>query len=100
MKKLLILTITTIMLFSGCGTKTYNEAVTNDTTNSSALASELGTGYGYFSEIKRWGDIDLQYRIVYAVDTKVKYLVYSSATTIGITPLYNADGILQIYEGE
>lgn len=100
MKKLLILTITTTMLLSGCSTKTYQQAVTNDTTNSSTLASELGTGYGYFSEIKRWGDIDLQYRIVYAVDTKVKYLVYSSSKTVGITPLYNADGTLQIYEGE
>lgn len=38
--------------------------------------------------------------IVYAKDTKVKYLIWESVYGAGITPLYNADGSLQIYEGE
>lgn len=41
-----------------------------------------------------------KYTIVYAKDTKVKYLIYRTTYGAGITPLYNADGSLQIYEGE
>lgn len=38
--------------------------------------------------------------IVYARDTHVKYLIGVGAKKSMITPLYNADGTLQIYEGE
>ena len=38
------------------------------------------------------------YYIVYANDTKVKYFVKWTGYQFGITPLYNADGTLQIYE--
>lgn len=36
--------------------------------------------------------------IVYDKKTKVKYFLYICGDTSGITPLYNADGTLQIYE--
>ena len=38
------------------------------------------------------------YKIAYAKDTKVKYLIIVSGYKFGITPLYNADGTLQVYE--
>ena len=38
--------------------------------------------------------------IVYAKDTHVKYLIGVGVKKTMITPLYNADGTLQIYEGE
>ena len=56
------------------------------------------TGGGYFTLIKRWHDAGEHYRIVYANDTKVKYLIWRSGYGRGITPLYNADGSLQVYE--
>lgn len=53
-------------------------------------------GGGYFTTIKSWD----RYQIVYANDTKVKYLIWDAANRGSITPLYNSDGSLQIYEGE
>lgn len=38
--------------------------------------------------------------IVYARDTHVKYLIGVGAKKSMITPLYNADGTLQIYKGD
>lgn len=49
----------------------------------------------YFKTISSYGE----YRIVYAIDTKVKYLIIENYYKIGITPLFNTDGTLQIYEG-
>lgn len=40
------------------------------------------------------------YIIVYDKETKVKYYIRCSNYRGGITPLYNADGTLQLYEGE
>ena len=57
---------------------------------------------GYFTVIKTWGggiDHPIEY-IVYANDTGVMYYIFRGAHYSGITPLYNADGTLQIYEGE
>lgn len=42
----------------------------------------------------------LHYQFVYAKDTKVKYVIATSHYQAGITPLYNADGTLQLYEEE
>ncbi len=39
-----------------------------------------------------------EYYIVYDKETKVKYYIRGYGG--GITPLYNADGTLQLYEGE
>ena len=74
----------------GCGT-TYQEATGQTESNASG-----DFGNGYFKVITKWGN---GYYIVYANDTKVKYLVMERTQYLsGITPLYNADGTLQIYE--
>lgn len=53
----------------------------------------------YFVQIKNWSDLRIgTFTIVYAKDTKVKYLIWSDSYGCGITPLYNADGSLQVYE--
>lgn len=57
-------------------------------------------GGGYFTSLTEWdsGGVRGQHcYIVYANDTKVKYLVTLGDVTSGITPLYNADGTLQVY---
>ena len=72
----------------GCGT-TYQEATGQTENNASG-----DFGNGYFTVIAEWTG----YQIVYANDTKVKYLIRSAGYQYGITPLYNADGTLQIYE--
>lgn len=57
---------------------------------------------GYFVVIKEWidGKIGYEYKIVYAKDTNVKYMVVLGNNVGGITPLYNADGTLQIYKSD
>lgn len=60
--------------------------------------------YGYFIELESDGDM----KIVYDRETKVKYYIYDCEHGVGdththcfgITPIYNADGSLQIYKGE
>lgn len=75
----------------GCGT-TYQEAVNR---------SEKGNlGNGYFTELTKWSDSICNYRVVYDNTTKIKYLLISSYYKFGITPLYNADGTLQVYDGK
>lgn len=75
----------------GCGT-TYQEAVNR---------SEKGNlCNGYFTELTKWSDSIFNYRVVYDNTTKIKYLLISSYYKFGITPLYNADGTLQVYDGE
>ena len=77
------------LLLTGCGTS-YKDA--EDTLKA--------TGGGYFTSIKEWSGDGGVYEIVYANDTKVKYLIWRSSYKGSITPLYNADGSLQIYEEE
>lgn len=72
-----------------CG-KTYQEAVNQSDTNESICN-------GYFTVITEWGE-NRTYRIVYANDTKVKYFVEDGSYSFSITPLYNTDGTLQVYE--
>lgn len=60
--------------------------------------------YGYFIELEHSGDMT----IAYDRETKVKYYIYDYENGIGdnrvhcfgMTPIYNADGSLQVYEGE
>jgi hypothetical protein len=54
---------------------------------------------GYFTVIKSWDDgYGEFYHIMYANDTKVLYFYFGeTGSQGGITPLYNADGSLQIY---
>ena len=77
------------LLLTGCGTR-YEDA--KDTSKE--------RGGGYFTLIKEWSDGGDIYKIIYANDTKVKYLFWGSGYRGGITPLYNADGSLQVYEEE
>lgn len=79
-----------VVCLTGCGT-TYQEATGQTESNTSDDFRN-----GYFTVITEWGG---GYRIVYANDTKVKYLIINRSQYMsGITPLYNADGTLQIYE--
>lgn len=75
----------------GCG-PTYQEVTGQVESNNKSFAD------GYFTIITEWGNNC--YYIVYANDTKVKYFVKWSSHNFDITPLFNADGTLQIYEGE
>ena len=88
----LVLCITTAML-CGCSKVSYEDA-------SSEIRIDFSNGY--FIPIKEWGtDMDSYYQqLVYANDSKVMYYIIKTSKGIGITPLYNADGTLQIYEGE
>ena len=90
----LILVLCTIaIVLCSCSSISYDEAKISDT---------YAFSNGYFTVIKEWGgggDFPLE-QIVYANDTGVMYYVYAYGYRGGITPLYNADGTLQIYEGE
>lgn len=56
---------------------------------------------GYFSILKEWLDPYMgDCKIIYADDTHVMYFYFDGSYTSGITPLYNADGTLQVYEGD
>lgn len=91
MRKIIVVMLCACMLLTGCGTK-YKEA--KDVSKS--------VSGGYFTVIKKWEDTKIDstyhYQIVYANDTKVKYLICSQVHGVAITPLYNADGSLQVYE--
>ena len=50
----------------------------------------------YFVTEKEWSDEEARYSIVYAKDTGVKYCILKRRSSMGITPLYNTDGSLQI----
>ncbi len=93
-KQILVILIGSILALScvGCGT-TYQEA-----TGQTKSKSDDDFGDGYFTVVSEWGNPTSIYYIVYANDTKVKYFVMWTGNQCGITPLYNADGTLQIYE--
>ena len=87
MKRIIVI-LCVCLLLTGCGTK-YEDA-------EDILKT---TGGGYFTLIKEWnGTEGGLYEMVYANDTKVKYLIWKCGYKGGITPLYNADGSLQVYE--
>ena len=90
-KKLLAIILSSMLALScvGCGT-TYQEAITSSSSES--------FGNGYFTTITEWNDASNNYRIVYANDTKVKYFTVTTGYKFGITPLYNSDGTLQLFE--
>lgn len=88
-KTLVALSICLASCFVACGT-TYKEG-----SNTSDI-----TFNGYCTGIKSWEDANYEYSIVYANDTKVKYLVIDGLYTFSVTPLLNVDGTPQIYEEE
>jgi len=78
------------LLLTGCGT------IYKDADDVEYISKE--TSEEYFTPIKEWHDATGYYEIVYANDTGVKYLIFKTYYKAGITPLYNADGSLQVYE--
>ena len=94
MKKICLILILCLVATILCScSSSYEEANINNPNN---------FGAGYFTTIKEWKDgVDYPYeRIVYANDTGVIYYIFLHGQSGGITPLYNADGTLQIYEGK
>ena len=90
MKKIIILLTMVILMLLLVGCTTYEEAEQGDE-----------WANGYFTVIKYWGGAgDRQYMIAYANDTRVMYYIDAYSVAGGITPLYNADGTLQIYDGD
>ena len=85
----IILCLVTAMLY-GCSTPYENATTPTD--------KDFG---GYFSILKEWNDFYMgECKILYADDTHVMYFYFDGDYTSGLTPLYNADGTLQIYEGD
>ena len=95
-KKILAIIMAATMALSIFGCTSYQEDVDISQENYSFCN-------GYFTVINEWRDWHRRYRIAYANDTKVKYFIaynVDSESQFGITPLYNADGTLQVYDGE
>lgn len=85
---LLLACLVLCLSFASCG-RDYNNAD----------ESAKSVGGGYIVQISEWKDFNLGgFAIVYAKDTRVKYLIWYNTYKGGITPLYNADGSLQVYE--
>ena len=94
---LVVLLMIFVLMFSlvGCG----SNATYEDSKRGGLFDDDWSAGY--FTVIKSWGGTGVrQYMIVYANDTKVMYYMDGCSIVGGITPLYNADGTLQIYDGE
>ena len=91
-KKIIAIIMAAMMAFSIIGCTSYQESV-----DMSKEGKSLGGGY--FTLIRKW-DSNYTYYIVYANNTKVMYLIIDGYQAYGITPLYNADGTLQVYDGE
>lgn len=86
--KIILLMSCMVLLFGFTGCNSYEDAYKIE-------RSYFGD---YFIAIKMWDDLNGNYIIAYAKDTKVKYLIWYTGYKGGITPLYNADGSLQVYE--
>ena len=78
-------------ILCGCSNISYDEAIKYNG------KTQLG---GYFTVIKEWTYDSECYYTVYANDTHVIYLLIDGYRSYALTPLYNADGTLQIYKGE
>lgn len=88
-----VILVTSLMILTSCSNKTYDKA--------DNVHEDYGNGY--FTTIKKWGNdgmYRIEYRIVYANDTGVEYMIVDGYRKFSITPLYNADGTLKIYEEE
>lgn len=84
------LVATLLLSLTGCRASTYQEGKVRFADNKD-FANE------YFTIISEWGDFNTKYIIVYDNEEKVKYFVFHDVNASGITPLYNSDGTLQIY---
>lgn len=89
-KKILAVAVAGMIGLSAAGCTSYQQA---------ANMPDKGTSFGggYFTLLTEWSDDGRRCCVVYANDARVKYLIITGDTRSGITPLYNADGTLQIY---
>lgn len=76
------------------------EGVIKEETKQTEQTEETNIGGQCFITENKWYDGASTYRVVYAIDTKVKYLVITGRYGSSVTPLYNADGTLQVFTEE
>lgn len=62
--------------------------------NSSCLANK------YIDLVTIYKDDEYKTEVVYDKNTKVMYFLKSSGQRFGITPIYNSDGTVKLYDGE
>ena len=85
---------------------TYSLASENNVSTSSVEeevveeTEQTNIGGQCFITENKWYEGASTYRVVYAIDTKVKYLVITGRYGSSVTPLYNADGTLQVFTEE
>ena len=84
MKKLLGLLLGLLLLLSLSGCSEHNATVENPS--------------GDINTLVYIGSQDNRFYYYYDKDTKVMYVVYARGNKGGITPLYNEDGTLKLYE--
>ena len=87
---ILVLCVMATMLCS-CSNISYDEAIED---NGKTQLS------GYFTVVKEWTYDSERYYTVYANDTYVMYLFIDGYRSYALTPLYNTDGTLLLYEGD
>ena len=92
-KKLIILTMSIVLMFCLIGCVDINKSMLNEEDLSNAAKSE----YSMFIELEDgWS-----YQIVYHKDTKVMYAISDSSYNRGtFTVMVNADGSPMLYEGK
>lgn len=54
----------------------------------------------YIDLVTIYKDDEYQTEVVYDKNTKVMYFLKSSGQQFGITPIYNSDGTVKLYDGE
>lgn len=94
--ELVLILITVFLMLAGCG---HIGSTYQSTTGQPKSEYENTVCGGYFVVLESWGGANNDgYYIIYAPDTNVKYFIKWAGYQFGITPLYNADGTLQVYE--
>lgn len=87
MKKFLLISIITLLICSG---------ITGCTKGEDIESAEYDLGNKYFPLVIIYKD-DCSY-IVYDKNTNAMYYIIYDADQLGITPIYNADGTIKLYE--
>jgi hypothetical protein len=54
----------------------------------------------YIDLVTIYKDDEYETEVVYDKNTKVMYFLKSSGYQFGITPIYNSDGTVKLYDGE
>lgn len=89
-KKLTLLTILLMLVLTGCGETT---TITYENTEENY--------WDKFVVVESYDNMnDGSLYIVYDKDTKVEYYIVHAYRRFGISPIYNADGTIKVYEEE